>query len=202
MLGTGCASDRVTAPSAPSGFAAELAKAPPATGAVEKPAGGKEAVSVMQWEKKLKNDVSVTQTIGPDGGVIIIPQTGGAVVFSAGAVSVPTSITMTANAGAGVSYSFEPHGLQFNAPVFVAQDMGSVKGKFDLSLVGSIAGGYTPDGLADISGDTAQVSEIHPAGTVVQVANGKQQITLAEFSIQHFSGYILTGGRGRNNNNN
>lgn len=195
MLGTGCAPDRAVSPSAdspvPAGAADLAYMAPVAT----QPGT---TVPVVQRSEPLDSAVSVTQTIGPAGGTLRIGKAGLLVYFAPGAVSQPTQITATANAGSLVSYSFEPHGIQFAAPVYVFQNLGQTTLADQPDLANTIAGAYTPDGLADINAtsSTALVSELHAAyTTTVKVKGRRIQLSDAIFTIQHFSGYILTGGR-------
>lgn len=196
LLGTGCSPDRATAPASdvPSPAAQHNAG-----GSLYVPiftAPGT-TVPVLQRSNPLKQDVTVTATITPRGGFVHIGGTGLFVYFSPGAVSAPLTVTATAYAGSSIAYSFEPHGTRFNAPVYVIQNLGLTTIAHDLCDANSIAGAYMPDGLADMQADgTARVSEIHTA-EVDKVRDPIQGLILhnAVFTIQHFSGYILTGGR-------
>lgn len=155
-------------------------------------------VPVVQRITPLASDVSVTQTIGPLGGIVTIPEAGLAVYFAPGAVPQPTQITATANAGSLISYSFEPHGIRFAAPVYVVQNLLQTTVSTDVAAASSIAGGYTPNGLSDVDSATAtaSISELHSAITqTTRVKHGKVVLSGAIYTIQHFSGYILTGGR-------
>lgn len=194
MLGTGCAPDRAVAPSADAPIPAAAVNAIYSVVATQPGT----IVPVVQRSEALEADVSVTQVIGPRGGYLRIGKAGVLVYFSPGAVAQPTTITATAYAGSLVSYGFEPHGLQFAAPVYVVQNLGQTTLGNDLGAAGTIAGAYTPDGLADISTATAtaRVSELHDAYTSkTRSSGGPIVLDQAIFTIQHFSGYILTGGR-------
>jgi hypothetical protein len=194
MLGTGCSPDRAVAPSSDSPIPAAavnsiytVTNAQPGT-----------TVPVVERSESLETDVSVTETIGPRGGFLRIGKAGLLVYFSPGAVSAPTVITATANAGSLVSYNFEPHGIQFAAPVYVVQNLGQTTLGEQMNAAKTIAGAYTPDGVADISvaTATARVSEIHDAYvSTTHASGGHVVLDQAIFTIQHFSGYILTGGR-------
>lgn len=198
LLGTGCATDRATAPNDPAVAAtknATLDSASLYTPIVTAPGT---TVPVVQRLQPLAADLSVSQTITSAGGILQIPSAGLAVVFAPGAVQDSLRVTATANAGSGVVYSFEPHGTVFNAPVYVVQDMGLTTMASDTTLASTIAGAYMPDGLADLNlTGSAAVSEIHRAsvGTKHAAAHGGLILDHAVFVIQHFSGYILTGGR-------
>jgi hypothetical protein len=142
----------------------------------------------------LKANVTVTQTIGPNGGQIKIPQAGLTVIFSKGAVQQSTNITVTADAGSLISYEFGPHGTQFLAPVAIEQDMQQTTAGPHPDQ--TLYGGYMPDGVADIVSDSARVSEMHQSLTNAGVDNsGKPQMKQAVFTVWHFSGYILIGAR-------
>ena len=198
LVGTGCAPERATAPDLPTAAAARNAGSSGAasflTPVVTNP--GK-TVEVVQRERPLKADVSVTQTITPRGGIIRVGCAGLSLVFAPGAVSAPLQVTATANAGSGVVYSFEPHGTVFKAPVYVVQDLRITAIRNDINLANSVAGAYMPDGLADLSpGGLAKVSELHEAAVHKDHVPGMGLVlTQAVFEIQHFSGYILTVGR-------
>lgn len=145
----------------------------------------------------LPTDVAVTQTVGPAGGVISIPQAGMTITFSPGAVSAPTTITATANAGGYYAYSFEPHGIKFNAPVVITQDMSNARTSGLLGGLLSVQGGYMADGISDLdqASGNVTISEQLPAVTVWLPGLNGQIVPTTSYSIHHFSGYILTGGR-------
>lgn len=197
LLGTGCAPEHATAPNAdaPSVAAARNVAGGTHFAAISTPE--RTTVPVVQRNRALTTDVSVTATISPGGGIVRIKSAGMALYFSPGAVSAPLTVTATANAGASVAYTFEPHGTEFHAPVYVVQDLQGTDMSTKLGLASTIAGAYMPDGISDLHADgTASVSELYGASV------GKSRdpvhglvLTNAIFIIQHFSGYILTGGR-------
>jgi hypothetical protein len=199
LLGTACAPERVTAPVAPPAASAGLLSS--VTGLVSGTVGGVlTTVTTVTRSTTLSRDISVTQTIGPEGGVISIPSAGLTVTFSPGAVSAPIAITATAYAGNKVAYGFEPHGIQFNAPVVVTQNMTLTTLSNNASALSKLAAGYTPNGVADLQPDgTALVSEILPVTTSITYGSGLLNSLLgirtatASFVIRHFSGYILCG---------
>lgn len=144
----------------------------------------------------LPSDVTVVQTIGSAGGTISIPQAGVRVIFAPGAVSVPTTITATANAGSYVAYTFSPH-MTFNAPVTVAQDMSNVLTTGLLGGLASLQGGYMQDGILDLNTvlGTVTVTEQLPATSSMVTAPDGHTYLETRYDVRHFSGYILTGGR-------
>lgn len=203
VLAVGCAPDQLTAPQAtakvvqPSGslLGGLLGTVTGVVGGVVNVVGSL-LLPAVQRSNALPTDVAVTQTIGVTGGTISIPQAGMKIVFSPGALTQPTSITATANAGGYVAYSFEPHGIQFSAPVVVMQDASYVQTSGLLGGLSSVQGGYMSDGISDLdqSTGTVTVSEQLPTSTSFMYFNG-HWTNVTSYTIKHFSGYILTGGR-------
>lgn len=203
VLAVGCAPDQLTAPPAtaravtPSGslLGGLLGTVTGVVGGVVNTVTSL-LLPAVHRSKSLSTDVAVTQTIGIAGGTISIPQAGMRIVFSPGAVLQPTSITATANAGGYAAYSFEPHGIQFSAPVVVMQDASYLQTSGLLGGLGSVQGGYMSDGISDLdqSTGTVTVSEQLPATTSYMYFNG-HWTNVTSYSIKHFSGYILTTGR-------
>jgi hypothetical protein len=150
---------------------------------------------VVQRQRALDHSITVTGVIGAAGGTISIAEAGLTVTFSRGAVSTPTLITVTADAGSAVSYEFGPHGIQFNAPVTIRQDMSLTTLVDDPAAASSIRGGYTADGLSDVIGGLlARVAELLNATTTTVVGpDGSIHLGTSSFIIKHFSGYILIG---------
>lgn len=112
--------------------------------------------------------------IGPRGGSITLGE-GHRLVFPAGAVSEPTTITMRADAKF-VGVHLEPHGLQFPtnaAPVLTLNASGATAGFSNLTVV------YVDEAGA--------IAEVLPTNTL----GG----TVLRTELQHFSGYIGTGSR-------
>lgn len=141
----------------------------------------------------LSGDLSVTAVIGAQGGSIKIDAAGGKIEIPAGALAAATTITMTAKAGADVAYEFHPHGLVFSAPVKVQQDLRYTAASTDATLLRMAHGGYY-DGARDASYLDAAKSLVllkeHQLGYV------ESNATQLKFYIGHFSGYVVTCGRG------
>lgn len=141
-----------------------------------------DTVSAVLWTTPLAEDIYVTQTISPAGGVIEIKETGLKVVFPEYAVAEETQITVKAHAGGVVAYTFSPHGITFDQAVRIDQHLQgtSVYNDEDAKLIG---GYFLKD--SDIESDgTAVVREILPTEPVEV---GKE----VQFFIDHFSGYLL-----------
>jgi hypothetical protein len=149
-----------------------------------------DTVVALARRAPLDRDVTAVATIGAAGGVIIIPEAGVAVVFPPGALTEKTSISMTAKAGWSVAYEFSPHGITFEAPVLVMQDLSYLQGR---DRVGALQAGYYQQGLdasfVDAGKALARVTELRN----VDIDRGNPN--LAAFYIFHFSGYIMSSGR-------
>jgi hypothetical protein len=118
------------------------------------------------------------------------------ITFAPGALASATTITVTADAGKAVSYEFAPHGIHFNAPVTVSQNMSVTTLANNVGAAATISGGYTANGASDIIGGLlAKVAEILKATTTVVIgADGRAHLGTSSFIIKHFSGYILVSG--------
>lgn len=194
ILGIGCAPDGATAPAPADVPSMSFVKSPPLP---VLSSNGKASVPIVTRKKALPADITVTQNIDSTGGVIEIKEAGFRVTFSPGAVAQSTPITVTAYAGAYISYGFGPHGLQFMAPVTIEQDMKGTNMKDKVAGIESIHGVYAPDGQADLTPDgRANVSEILGADTRIGIdpVRGKAELKSTKFIIRHFSGYMLMGG--------
>jgi hypothetical protein len=148
-------------------------------------------VVALRRNFNLPVDVSASAVIGPHGGEIDLWASGARIVFPAGALSAPTRITMTAKAGWNVAYEFSPHGIVFNVPVTVQQDLNWTS--FASGNDGMVRAGYYPDSLsAALVGPSlsiARVSELRRADL-----DRPLNPNIATFDIFHFSGYILSSG--------
>lgn len=200
IIAVGCAPDQLTAPQAraqavqPAGslLGGLVGGVVDAVGGVVTIVGNL-LVPAVHRTSTLPQDVVVQQTIGSRGGSITVTQAGMRITFAPGAVSEPTTITVTAHAGDYLAYSFEPHGIQFAAPVVISQDMTGI----DSQGVSTLLGGYMPDGLSDLNPTSGivNVSEQYPTVTTFGRRVDGSWGTILTFGIRHFSGYILTGGR-------
>lgn len=130
--------------------------------------------TVAERNRPLAQDEVATQVIGPLGGVMRLPEAGLTVVFPIGALDSATEITVTAPAGNLVGYHFEPHGIEFGAPVVVMQDLTKtmVQDRTDLSAV------YFE-------------GELEPEVTALEELTLELLELLGIFEIDHFSGYII-----------
>jgi hypothetical protein len=182
-----CTSDQPTSPAAPS--LAPTAQAPSADllGTVTGLVSSILNVEGLQRTSALAAPITVTKTIGSAGGTLTIPQAGVTVVVPAGALSKNTAITMTARAGKLIAYDFAPHGITFAKPLQFSQNLKGTNASL-LSVPFLKLGYYKDASLLTKTGGL--VSEL--LGGVVNVLEWK-----FTGSIPHFSGYMVTCGRGR-----
>ncbi|HET7463157.1 MAG TPA: hypothetical protein VFJ82_18025 [Longimicrobium sp.] len=141
-------------------------------------------LDVLQRVVPLGQGFSASATIGSAGGTLRIPAAGVTVTFPSGALAAPVNVSVTAVAGGNVAYQFEPHGLVFQKPVTVAQDLGLTE------VVQSLLGAQGLEGA--YFADASQLGD----GTVVAQEEIPARVDLLRlrmtFPIQHFSGYAAT----------
>ncbi|MFL5607475.1 MAG: hypothetical protein ACJ8AD_13580 [Gemmatimonadaceae bacterium] len=140
-------------------------------------------VNGLQRRTPLAAPITVTKTIGWEGGYLSIPEAGVSVVVPTGALSSPTQITMTARAGSLVAYDFAPHGITFAKPLVFTQDVRMT----NAGLLSTLKLGYYSDPSL-LGSTTAVVSEL---------INGVLSWLTGTFTapIRHFSGYVVLCGR-------
>ena len=139
----------------------------------------------LQRTKALAAPITVTKSIGVEGGTLAIPEAGVTVVVPRGALSATTKITMTARAGTLVAYDFAPHGITFAKPLVFTQQLRGTNASL-LSAPLLRLGYYSDPSL--LGKTTALVSELL-GGTVNTLSWSFTS------SISHFSGYVVTCGR-------
>jgi hypothetical protein len=186
VLAAGCAQDRTTAPAAittPGAASPDLVGG--LVGTVTSTLGLTTTNGVLRTTPLAAN-ITVTKTIGRDGGILTIPAAGVTVTVPSGALSASTVITMTARKGSLIAYDFAPHGITFARPLIFKQ---SLKGTNAALLDGPFLrlSYYTDPSL--LGSVTVKVSEL-----IVGVLNVLDWSFTAP--ITHFSGYIMTCGRG------
>ncbi len=147
-----------------------------------------EVVGLLKRTEPLSETVSASAVIGPRGGKIQIKGAGIRVDFPRGAVSAPTLIKVTALRGDNVAYMFEPHGLVFSAPVTISQSLHGTAA-WKTSLADELQGSYFERLLVDPSETFARSLE-------KRLGKLKDSRSRLEFSIEHFSGYMVSTGDG------
>jgi hypothetical protein len=143
----------------------------------------------LWWDKKHKNQVRVSKTIGQLGGTISIPETGLTMVFPAGAVANPLQITVTADEDY-VAYKMDPAGTTFLQDVVVTQSLVSTELKGQ-TLRSQLFAAYIADDRLKLSGKVP-VLEIEPSHTIFSTIS---RVPIAHvWIIRHFSRYMLASG--------
>ncbi|MDH3271971.1 MAG: hypothetical protein OEN56_11595 [Gemmatimonadota bacterium] len=74
---------------------------------------------VSRRDIPLAEDVSITTTIGSEGGRIDLARAGVTLLIPANAVNRPTEITVRALAGDALAFDVAPHGLELNEPASI-----------------------------------------------------------------------------------
>ncbi len=146
--------------------------------------GSPTEITPLLRKAPLAQSLSASATVGPLGGTLSLPGAGLLVVVPPLALSSRQTITVTAVAGSNVEYEFAPHGLKFNLPLVVTQNLGATQaGKNGLVNPLSLFAGYYPD-------STKPTSITESLNVNVNLLN-----QVATFTVWHFSGYILASGR-------
>jgi hypothetical protein len=139
------------------------------------------------WRKNHKDVIRVSKTIDQAGGTISIPATGLTVLFPAGAVSAPITITITSD-DKYVAYKMEPSGTRFLKDVTVTQLLNTTA-IFGEPLRSQLYAAYIADDNIKLSGKVPAL-EIEPSTTIFSTLNPllpQAQVWI----IRHFSRYML-----------
>ena len=139
----------------------------------------------LQRTRALAAPITVSKSIGTEGGTLAIPEAGVTVTVPRGALAASTKITMTARAGTLVAYDFAPHGITFAKPLVFSQKLIGTNATL-LSAPLLRLGYYSDANLLTKTGGL--VSEL--LGGVV---NALSWTFTSE--IPHFSGYMVSCGR-------
>jgi hypothetical protein len=139
----------------------------------------------LQRTKALAAPITVSKSIGSEGGTIAIPEAGVTVTVPRGALAKTTKITMTARAGTLVAYDFEPHGITFAKPLAFSQKLSGTNATL-LSAPFLQLGYYQDASLLTKTG-----------GIVSELLGGAVNTLSWTFTSQigHFSGYMVSCGR-------
>lgn len=162
--------------------------APPAVSMDKKvqDARSSDTVTVYTRQTPFASDVSVSEVIGSNGGMLDLKAAGLKIFVPKGAVSSPMTFSITALAGGLVAYEFTPH-MVFAQPIRIEQQLN------ELNVPGNTAGtiaGYFAN-RADLGVSAADVGAIQEALPVtIDQSGGK-----AKFTVSHFSGYLMASGR-------
>lgn len=134
----------------------------------------------LKWTTPLAAPITRSFYVTNAGGTFEIPETGFKLTVPANALPASSmTITATALAGAGVAYSFEPHGTVFRRPLVFNQSLAPTT--YSNGLLG---GGYfANDSQVNALSGVVSLNELLPA-TVL----GNR----VHFNIDHFSGYMVS----------
>jgi hypothetical protein len=141
-------------------------------------------------------ELSVTGTIGREGGTLVIPGSDFMILFPQGALAAPTVITITSKESPWITYDMQPHGTVFAKPVFVFQGLAHTQ-IFGTSAACLAYGAYLPSGSETISSDDIATSTETTMSYTYSRFFEWMQFSSAETSIwiiNHFSRYILASG--------
>ena len=140
----------------------------------------------LQRTTPLAAPITVSKVMGAEGGTLAIPEAGVTVTVPRGALAATTTITMTARAGTLVAYDFAPHGITFAKPLAFSQQLRGTNATL-LSAPLLRLGYYENANLLTRTG-----------GLVSELLGGTVNTLTWTFTsaIPHFSGYIVTCGRG------
>ena len=143
------------------------------------------SVAGVQRTTPLASSISVSRTIGADGGTLSIPAAGITVTVPAGAVASNTVFTMTARSGSLIAYDFAPHGITFAQPLVFTQSLSGTNATI-LNAPQLTLGYYTDPSLLTALG-----------GLVSELIGGNVNLLSWTFTsnIKHFSGYMMACGR-------
>ncbi len=148
-------------------------------------------VNAVQWSPSHVNEVrSVSATIGVNGGTLAIPGSDFTITFPYGALSQPTSITITSDNSGYVSYDMQPHGLTFLKPVIVTQRLNNTVVYGTPKALNSF-GAYFAKDLLDLSGILSAL-EIETTTIFLNPRTG--QADVETWMLNHFSRYMLASG--------
>ena len=147
--------------------------------------GTSDTVLVLQRNAPLDHDITVSKVIGSGGGTLAIPDAGLTVAIPSGALSYPTTITVTALQGNRVAYEFGPHGTKFAKPVAMSQDLRKTVITPEMLPYVSFKAGYFSS-LTDLLFGLLRsiVDELLPA-----TADASSMVV--RFNVSHFSGYLV-----------
>lgn len=155
-------------------------------------AGGSLVKAVKWGPSHSRVDQSVSAMVGSEGATLSLPGSDFSMTIPAGALSVPTTITIVSRGGPYVVYDMLPHGLQFTLPVTAAQGL-STTASYGTSAGNSIRSAYLPVGSEQIAFDgSASPVEVEAAKTYFY---GAQPVAGTHaWVLNHFSRYILISG--------
>lgn len=156
----------------------------PPLGVVADPSGAK--IRPIKRALAIPSDESWSFDVGPSGTTVRDASRGLTITVPPGAVAATTHITVTALKGQAVAYRFEPHGLQFTAPLQLTQTLNGIKLDSPSLGVPPLFAGY-------FAGDSMPVDAITGEARVVEILPVRIDVNAHAVVLQvhHFSGYTV-----------
>lgn len=144
-------------------------------------------VKALTRDTAVKAGVTRSFTFTKTGGAIDMPETGLHVDVPANAIPGTTlTIVVTALPGTAIAYDFQPHGTVFLKPLVFRHSLRNTS--WDKSLIkGAVNGAYFKN--------TSQVSLLGGTSLIDELLGTTIINKEVSFSIRHFSGYMVSGGR-------
>jgi hypothetical protein len=130
---------------------------------------------------------TVSGTITPWGGTLVIPESDFTITFPYGAVSQPTLITITSDPNY-VAYKMQPAGIRFAKPVVVTQRLRNTA-VYGQPLSSKLFGAYISDDLLDL-GKILNALEIELSTTIFTPGTSSLP-NIEVWTVNHFSRYML-----------
>lgn len=138
----------------------------------------------LKWTTPLAAPITRSFHVTNAGGTFEFPETGLKLIVPANALPGSSlTITATALAGAGVAYSFEPHGTVFRKKLVFSQSLAPTTHSYSLFSLGLGGGYFANDSQVNSLTGVVRVNELLPA-TVLS--------NRVRFNIDHFSGYMVS----------
>ena len=151
-------------------------------------------VKALERDRALPAGITRSFTITRnDGGRLELDQAGLRIDVPAGAIAANSlTITVTVLPGKAIAYDFQPHGTKFLKPLAFRQDLEGTS--WDHSdFRGVLNGGYFKD--------TKQIDLVTGLTLLDELLPIEVRTHEARFNINHFSGYMVSGGRQSLNDN-
>ena len=150
------------------------------------------------WRNSHESQMTVTRTIGADGGVMEFRDLGASIVFPEGTLSNTITIEAKAIAGSVIAFEFSPHDIEFRVPAQIRIDARMLAPGW----VGSLESG---DGLDEHGGKVlrrhlskligvyyvgSHTDGVAPLETLPMYLDGRDVV----LEVNHFCGYAVASG--------
>ena len=147
---------------------------------------------VLQRTTPLAADIATSGVIGRSGGELSIPAAGVTISFPPNALTQTITVTMTALKGGYVAYDFQPHGIVFQRPVKITQELAGTGASALGPAIEFLHGAYFDQSL-DLTTVSQQLGKVPVRETELgYFENNKGR---AKFFIGHFSGYMFSSAK-------